>query len=110
MDGCVYAWAKSFVGSSPVLEKKRLSDLDSYVNKIGNHISMYHDEDTGHTMMCVFDVIDQKLYWNEITNFDQIMEEHEELVKLWIRNGECLCTYIGRGKGLNVVNLSLLKK
>ncbi len=50
--------------------------------------------------MCTFVENEDKLFWFEITNFDQIKKKNAGLVMLWIRNDEYLYTRITGGADL----------
>lgn len=106
-DSVIFAWAKEFSDKIPNKRHIRLVELDTHIDRIGEHISLYRDDATDNTLMCVY--AKKGLCWRKVHNFREIMQTDPELTNLWLRNGRYLYTYLYGGKGVKVVNIKYIK-
>lgn len=102
-----FAWAKSCIDQMSKVPEVSIKNIERYTEKVGQHFSLYRDDETDQTYSCIF--LEGRLYFQKITNYPEIMKK-PVIVGLLLRNGEYLFTKMTGGSGSTVVNIAYFDK
>ena len=84
----VYRWARN-LANQVSLEKVNLL-LETFVNEFEVYPALFHDEESNQTLCCAYDLKRKTLTFWQIMNFTELVAKHQDLVNLYLRNGEYL--------------------
>lgn len=109
-----YSWAlsqeKIIQDAGYKLKTVEFINPEDFVDRLGCQMSLFHDEATNDTLLCVYFHAEGLGSWQRLSNYDDLRQRAPEIVQLWLRNGVYLHVQKTGGKGSEVVNFNYLRK
>lgn len=84
----VYRWAKN-LADQLTPEKVNLL-LETFVNEFDVYSALFHDDESQETLCCAYDLGNRSFTFWQVMNFPDLVAKHQDLVNLYLQNGEYL--------------------